>query len=188
MESSISAYFLSFRFILQSSCSCTDTCTKMKSVIVFTSVILVITATSDQEKWEEFKSDRTKKLTGGYTIVPKKNRPVSVYSRKIYEKIEEHNAKYVNGEKTYFMGVTSLADKTKYEFQSLLNYGKSAAPPKAFDISNLTEVSDSDVPDSFDWTSKGVLTEVKDQGSCGSSWAFSAQHYAAVPSRNSVKM
>jgi len=94
------------------------------------------------------------------------------------------NVEYINTRNaenlTFTLGVNQFTDLTNDEFRKLsLGRLPTAPVPESDD-----EVHIFDLPNDVDWRPKGAVQKVKNQGQCGSCWAFSAT--AAIESINFI--
>ncbi|XP_073030911.1 low-temperature-induced cysteine proteinase-like [Primulina eburnea] len=85
--------------------------------------------------------------------------------------IDEQNAV---ANRTYKLGLNRFADVSNAEYRKTYLGTRSRPQGRLSAVSGRYEpkVGD-DLPDSIDWREKGAVAPIKDQGSCGSCWAFS---------------
>jgi len=132
--------------------------------------------TTEEDYWAQWIGFK-KEFAKEYTTLNEHNDRFEIFKANI-DKINTHNAKGLS----WTMGVNQFADLTPEEFKA-----ETACDIPIRSMGSEEEIKlldESKTLASVDWVAQGKVTAVKNQGQCGSCWAFSTT--GAIESRSAI--
>ncbi|XP_073475024.1 procathepsin L-like [Aquarana catesbeiana] len=153
-----------------------------KYLLVLSAVIISASCSQflDQE-WEAWKTKHGKRYVTAHD---------ATFRRKAWEatwhKVQNHNQKYEQGLTKYRMEMNKFADMAPKErsSKSCLSSKKKRGTMRT-NVPVRTYSRNLNIPESVDWRDSKCVTRVKNQGICGSCWAFAT--VGVVEARNCIK-
>jgi C1A family cysteine protease len=118
----------------------------------------------NDDSWMKFTLFQ-KKFNKFYTTLDELEERFSIFKTNL-KAIIEHN---LIPNQNFTMGINQFTDLTPEEFKTI--YASGYKPLQSYGCVSYSNHG-SNLPPSLDWTSKGVVNPVRDQGQCGSCWAF----------------
>merc|ERR1712223_1523709 len=122
------------------------------------------------EEWETWKVQHKKE----YGSEQENNFRMKVFMDN-KAKIARHNTLAHKGQKSYTQKLNEYSDMLPSEFNEIMNGYKRRNQQRLISLEGITQILPAHVklPENVDWREHGAVTDVKNQGACGSCWAFS---------------
>merc|ERR1712072_18376 len=133
------------------------------TMMFFALVACLAVASAYDQAWEDYKLDFDKHYTAEEEAMRYAN------WKKDTEEVAFHNAMYGS---EFTQAVNDFSDLTDEEYKEYYLSGYIAEEGES--ESTLYVPSSEPIPNEIDWRNQGMVTEVKNQGRCGSCYSFSA--------------
>jgi len=133
-------------------------------LLCLTSLVAIGSSSSLNSQWVNYKSLFSKE----YATDAEESRRFDIWAANL-DMVETHNQEAAEGLHRYSMAINQFSDLTYEEFEkTMLGYHQEDSQQY------IEYFQEKETPEALDYRDDGLVTAVKNQGHCGSCWAFSA--------------